>query len=142
MLFFGHVFIQIHFNFLDFFFFFFFELVFYFILFYFILFYFILFYYFITNIKILFIQIYAIKFSLSEDIFSLLTHFFIDEKHTQWNLDTKAKVFHEIISYFMKCFWNCISLDVLKENFHSVSLPLEQAVNVKNLLESKRINIT
>ena len=87
-------------------------------------------------------QINAIKFSLSEDIFSLLTHFFIDEKHTQWNLDTKAKVFHEIISYFMKCFWNCISLDVLKENFHSVSLPLEQAVNVKNLLESKRINIT
>ena len=66
----------------------------------------------------------AINFSLSEDIFSLQTHFFIDEKHAQWNLDTKAKVFHEIISCFMKCPWNFISWNALKENFHSVSLPL------------------
>ena len=28
------------------------------------------------------------KFSLSEDIFSLWTHLFIDKKHAQWNLDT------------------------------------------------------
>ena len=43
-------------------------------------------------------------------IFSLQTQFFIDEKHTQWMLDTKVKVFHESILfhettlklYFMK----------------------------------------
>ena len=30
-------------------------------------------------------------------------NFFIDEKHTQLNLDTKVKVFHESILCFMKC---------------------------------------
>ena len=52
--------------------------------------------------------------------------FLVDyEKYTQWNLDTKVKVFHESISCFMKCSWNCISWNALKEIFHSVSLPSE-----------------
>ena len=42
-------------------------------------------------------------------IFSEGAIFFIDEKHTQQNLDVKVKLFHEKISFFMK------------ENFHSVS---------------------
>ena len=38
-----------------------------------------------------------------QKIFFLCKHnFFIDEKHTQGNLDTKVKVFHENISPFMK----------------------------------------
>ena len=45
------------------------------------------------------------------------------EKRTQWNLYTKAKVFHESISSLMKCYWNCISWNVLKEKIHSSSLP-------------------
>ena len=45
------------------------------------------------------------------------------EKPTQRNLYTKAKVFHESISSLMKCYWNCISLNVLKEKIHSSSLP-------------------
>ena len=40
-------------------------------------------------------------------IFSLQTQFFIDGKRTQWNLNT-VEVFHE---------------SILKEKFHSVSLP-------------------
>ena len=52
-------------------------------------------------------------------------NFFIDEKHTQWMLDTKVKVFHESISRFMKWPWNCISWNPLKEKFHSVSFPLD-----------------
>ena len=51
-------------------------------------------------------------------------NFFNDEKQTQWNLDAKAKVFHDSISCFMKYPWNYISWNALKENFHSVSLPL------------------
>ena len=47
--------------------------------------------------------------------FSLNTIFFINEKHTQWNLDTKVKVFHESILCFMKCVWSCIPWNVLKE---------------------------
>ena len=43
-------------------------------------------------------------------------NFFIDEKRT-------LKVFHEIISCFMNCPWNCISWMLWK--FHSVSLPLQ-----------------
>ena len=34
-----------------------------------------------------------------------------------WILDTKVKVFHESISCFLKCPWNCISWNALKENF-------------------------
>ena len=55
-------------------------------------------------------------------------NFFIDEKHMQWNLDTKVKLFHESMSYFMKCPWNCISWNGLKERFHGVSLPLGKGV--------------
>ena len=57
--------------------------------------------------------------------FFVNTIFFIDEKNTQWNLDTKVKVRHESFSYFMKYPWNCISCNALKEKFHSVSLPLD-----------------
>ena len=52
-------------------------------------------------------------------------NFFIGEKHTQWMLDTKIKVFHESISCFMKWPWSCISWNALKEKFHSVSFPLQ-----------------
>ena len=50
-------------------------------------------------------------------------NFFIDEKRTQWNLNTKVKVFHESISCFMKWPWNYISWNALKEKFRSVSFP-------------------
>ena len=36
--------------------------------------------------------------------FSVNTIFFIDEKHTEYNLDAKIKVFHESISCFKKYF--------------------------------------
>ena len=36
--------------------------------------------------------------------FSVNTIFFTDEKHTEYNLDTKIKVFHESISCFKKYF--------------------------------------
>ena len=52
------------------------------------------------------------------------TPFFIDDKHTQGNLDNKVKIFHGSISWFMECLWNCISWNALKEKFHSVSLSL------------------
>ena len=51
-------------------------------------------------------------------------NFFIDEKRTQWMLGTKAKVFRESMSCFMKSAWNCILWNALKEKFHSVSFPL------------------
>ena len=41
------------------------------------------------------------------------------------DIDLNVKVFHESISWFMKWPWNCISLNALKEKFHSVSFPLE-----------------
>ena len=41
-----------------------------------------------------------------------------------WMLDTNVKVFHEIISCFIKWPGNCISWNALKEKFHSVSFPL------------------
>ena len=51
------------------------------------------------------------------------TIFFIDEKNTQWTVDTKAKVFHESISCFMRWPRNCISWNALKKKFQSVSFP-------------------
>ena len=50
-------------------------------------------------------------------------NFFIDEKRTQLNLDTKVKVFHESISCFMNCPWNRTSWNALNGKLHSVSLP-------------------
>ena len=47
-------------------------------------------------------------------------NFLIDEKHTQWHWHTKAKVFHEIISWLMKCPRNCISWNALKETFQCI----------------------
>ena len=44
-------------------------------------------------------------------------NFCIDEKHTQWHWDTRVKVFHESLSRFMKCPWNCVSWNALKEKF-------------------------
>ena len=79
------------------------------------------------------IKLYTISFLCKHN-------FFIDEKHTQWMLDTKEKVFHESISCFMKWPWNCISWNALKEKFHSVSFPLDNAIwsvwieyNMKNI---------
>ena len=54
----------------------------------------------------------------------LCKHNFLLMRTRAMKLDTKAKVFHESISCFMKCPWNCISWNALKEIFHSVSLPL------------------
>ena len=67
-----------------------------------------------------FIQICFGMFEFFTNIFSI-----IDEKHTQWMLDTKVKVFQESISCFMKWPWNCVSWNALTEKFHSVSFPLE-----------------
>ena len=44
-------------------------------------------------------------------------NFFIDEKCSQRNLNTTPKVFHESISCFMKCLWNCISWNTRKKSF-------------------------
>ena len=60
-------------------------------------------------------------------------NFCIDEKHTQWHWDTKVKVFHESISWFIKCTWNCISWIALKEKFPSVSFPLRLSWKMKIL---------
>ena len=49
-------------------------------------------------------------------------NFCIDEKNAQWHWDTKVKVFHESISWFMKCPWNCISWNALKEIFQCILL--------------------
>ena len=43
-----------------------------------------------------------------------------------WSINTKVEGFHESILCFMKCPWNCISWNALKEKFHSASLPLEE----------------
>ena len=59
-------------------------------------------------------------------LFFVNTIFFIDEKHTQWMLDTKIKLFHESISCFPKWPWNCISWNALKEKLHSVSFPFNK----------------
>ena len=68
-------------------------------------------------------DIFSIKFYTIS--FLCKYNFFIDEKHTQWMLDTKVKVFHESILCFTKWPWNCISWNLLKEKFQSVSFPLE-----------------
>ena len=83
--------------------------------------------------------IYVLVFlSFLHDIFSnkfyrisfLCKHnFFIDEKHAQWMLDTKVKVFHDSASCFMKWPWNCISWNALKEKFHSVYFPEDFLIN-------------
>ena len=73
------------------------------------------------------LNIFSIKFYTIS--FLCKHNFFIDEKHTQWMLDTKVKVFHESISCFMKWPWNCISWNALKEKFHSVSFPSEISQN-------------
>ena len=70
-------------------------------------------------------DIFSIKFYTIS--FLCKHNFFIGEKHTQWMLDTKVKVFYESISCFMKWPRNCISWNPLKEKFHSVSLPLNNS---------------
>ena len=69
----------------------------------------------VTNI--IYQNLMQLSFHCQKTSSSVNTIFIIDEKHTQWNLDTKAKVFHEGISCFLKCPWNCISWNALKENF-------------------------
>ena len=83
------------------------------------------------QIILVFLTFYLLKlmllnFSSQKASFSTNTIFFIDEKHTQWNLDTKVKVFHQSILCFMKYPWNCTSWNTLKEIFHSVSFPLNK----------------
>ena len=60
--------------------------------------------------------------------FSLNTIFFINEKHTQWNLETKVKVFHESISCFIKCVWSCIPWNALKEKLLGIYAQLSLQV--------------
>ena len=69
------------------------------------------------------LNIFSIKFYTIS--FLCKHNFFIDEKHTQWTLNTKVKLFHESNSCFMKLPWNCISWNALKEKFHGVSFPFE-----------------
>ena len=79
---------------------------------------------------------FSIKFytiSSLRSFHDIFYHFFIDENHYAI-LDTEVKVFHESISYFMKWPWNCISLNALKEKFHSLSFPLKL---IKNSLPNK-----
>ena len=66
---------------------------------------------------------YLMPLNFRRYLFSV-NNFFIDEKPTQWNFNTKVKVFHESISCFTKGPWNCILWNTLKEKFNSVSLPL------------------
>ena len=75
----------------------------------------------VTNI--IYQNLMLLNFHCQKRSFSVNTIFVIDEKHTQWNLDTKAKVFDESISCFMKCPCSCISWKALKEKFQSVSFP-------------------
>ena len=63
-------------------------------------------------------------------------NFFIDEKRTQWNLNIKVKAFHDSISCFMKCPWNCILWNALKEKFRSVSLPLGTQRQLQTFMSS------
>ena len=87
-------------------------------------------------------DIFSIKFYT---ISFLCKHiFYIGEKHTQWMLDTKVKVFHESISCFTKWPRNCISWNVLKEKFHSVSFPLEKRLTTLTvfLLNNPNLQLT
>ena len=49
-------------------------------------------------------------------------NFFIDEKHTQWILDTKEKVVYESVSCFMKWSSNCISWNTVYPSLKGFSL--------------------
>ena len=60
-------------------------------------------------------------FAVRRHLFSIDAIFFDDEKHTQWNLATKVKVFHESSICFTKCPYDCISWNTLKEKFCSKS---------------------
>ena len=45
----------------------------------------------------------------SQCYFFINTISYVDEKSTQWNLDTQVKIFHENILYSKNYSWNCIS---------------------------------
>ena len=87
----------------------------------------------VTNI--IYQNLMLLNFQCWETSFSVNIIFVNDEKHTQWNLDTKAKVFHERNSCFMKCRWNCISWNALKEKLHCVYFHLGN----KEILEKSQI---
>ena len=76
----------------------------------------------VTNI--IYLNLMLLNFHCQKIPFLCKHNFFIDEKHTQWNLNNKVKAFHESISFSMKCLWNYISWDALKEMFHSVPLSI------------------
>ena len=76
----------------------------------------------VTNI--IYLNLMLLNFHCQKIPFLCKHNFVIDEKYTQWNLNTKVKAFHESISFSMKCLWNCISWNALKEKFHSVSLSI------------------
>ena len=63
---------------------------------------------------------FLILLNFTRCLFSVNTIFFIDEKHTQWMLDTKVKVFHESILCFMKWPWNCILWNDHETVFHEM----------------------
>ena len=56
-------------------------------------------------------KLILLKFRCQKISFLCKHNFFIDGEDAQWNLDT------ELISYFMKCPWNCVSWNFLKEKF-------------------------
>ena len=65
----------------------------------------------------------AIKFSVPEDIFSLQTQYFIDEEHTQWNLDIEILLKLD----FMQCSERKVSHCILA---FSITLRMEVTINI------------
>ena len=78
---------------------------------------------FVLSSKYYLSKLMLLDFCFQKMSFPCKHNFCIEEKHTQWHWDTKAKAFHERISGFMKCPWNSISRNALKEKFHSVCFP-------------------
>ena len=81
------------------------------------------FFVFVVSKKFYLSKLMLLDFRCQKISFLCKHSFCIDEKHTQWHCDTKVKVFHESISWFMKCSWNCISWNDQKEKFQCI-LPL------------------
>ena len=82
------------------------------------------FFVFVLSSKCYLSKLMLLRFCCQKISFLCKHNFCIDEKHTQWLWGTKGKVFHESISWVMKCPWNSISWNALKKIFHGVSFPL------------------
>ena len=66
-------------------------------------------FYFLIN-KCYLLKLMVSSFCCQMTYFSINTNLFTDEKHTQWNLDTTVKVFHESILCSTESPWNCICI--------------------------------